>query len=383
MTTFLPRPARTLGLLPPLGGSLTSLQLTGQVARLVDYYLPAYLEHFDRIHFFSSRHESLEQFTSDPSLLRRMRIVLPATPHDGRMAGLTRLFRRGELQQCSVLRALQAPGALPALTSTVPLVVTYGYSYLEVSRFAGRHRWSEAVRQVALTGVLKAVLRKAKVTLLTNPELEGEARQFGARRLEMISNGVPLELFAPASTESETPYDIVLLGRLSNEKNLGVVARAAAILGRPLRVCVVGDGPLRASLEAELRESGCRATFLGTRPYAELPGILRSAAIYVLPSSTEGRSKALLEAMACGLPCVVSDIPALAPMVHAGAALAFPAHDAGALARLVEGLLSDPAERERQGRAGREFVVHSASLERSLLEETRLIADVARIGEHR
>ena len=48
----------------------------------------AYLEHFDRIHFFSSRHESLEQFTSDRSLLRRTRIVLPATPHDGRVAEL-------------------------------------------------------------------------------------------------------------------------------------------------------------------------------------------------------------------------------------------------------------------------------------------------------
>ena len=381
MTTVLPRPMRTIGLLPPLGGSLTSLQRTGQVARLVDYYLPAYLEHFDRIHFFSSRHESLEQFTSDTSLLRRTRIVLPATPHDGRLAGLTRLFGRAKLQHCSVLRALQAPGALPALTSTVPLVVTYGYSYLEVSRFAGRRHWVETGRQIALAGVLRAVLRKAQVTLLTNPALEDEALHFGARRLAVIPNGVPLGLFAPARDGGATPYDVVLLGRLSNEKNLELVARAAAHLDHPLRICVVGDGPLRSSLEEELRRSGCSADFLGTKPYAELPEILRSAAIFVLPSATEGRSKALLEAMACGLPCVVSGIPAFAQIVVAGAALAFPPQDARALATVLRRLLSDPAERDQQGRRGREYVERSASLESALVEETRLLADVAQRGE--
>ena len=381
MTAALAHPTRTLGLLPPLGGSLTSLEASGQVARLVDYYLPAYLEHFHRIFLFSSRHESLERFTDDRSLLRRTHVVVPATPHDGRLAGLTRLFGRAKLQRCSVLRALQAPGALPALTSTVPLVVTYGYSYLEVSRFAGRRHWVEAGRQLALAGVLRAVLRKAQVTLLTNPALEAEAVRFGARRLAVIPNGVPLGLFAPASDARATPYDIVLLGRLSNEKNFELVARAAAHLDLPLRVCVVGDGPLRASLEAELRRSGCSADFLGTRPYAELPEILRSAAIFVLPSATEGRSKALLEAMACGLPCVVSGIPAFAQIVAAGAALAFPPQDARALATVLRRLLSDPTQREQQGRRGREYVEGSASLESALVEETRLLADVAQRGE--
>ena len=381
MTPTLTRPARTIGLLPPLGGSLTSLDESGQVARLVNFYLPAYLEQFDRILFFSSLHESIEQFTSDKALLRGVRVVVPATPHDGRMAGLTRLVKRAELQHCSVLRALQAPGGLPALTCTVPLVVTYGYSYLDVSRFAGRRPAVEAAHQMVLTGILRAVLRKARITLLTNPALEGEALRYGARSLVVISNGVPLSLFTPATDGRPTPYDVVLLGRLSTEKNVGLLARAGALLEHPPRVCVVGDGPLHAELETEFRRNGCSADFLGTRPYLELPEILRTAKVFVLPSATEGRTKALLEAMACGLPCVVSDLPAFADIVAAGAAVAFPPQDPQALATVLRRLLADPAERERQGRRGREYVEQSASLEEGLLEETKMLAEVVRGGE--
>jgi len=378
-TTEAARP-RTIGLLPPLGGSLTSLEATGQVARLLDFYLPAYLEHFDRVLFFSCQHESLEHFTSDRTLLRRTRVVLPPISRDGRLAGVARLLGRAELQRCSVLRALQAPGALPALASTVPLVVTYGYSYLEVSRYAERRPTVEAVRQVALAGLLRAVLRRAQVTLLTNPALEHEARRYGARRLVVIPNGVPLDLFTPASDPREAAYDVVLLGRLSNEKSVELVARAAALLDRPLRVCLVGDGPLRAELEAEFESCGAEADFLGTRPYGELPEILRSASIFVLPSATEGRAKAFLEAMACGLPCVVSDIPAFADIVADGAAIAFPPRDVSALARVLQELLADPGRRSRQGRAGRAYVERAASLERALLEEAGMLSDLASRG---
>jgi glycosyltransferase involved in cell wall biosynthesis len=346
------------------------------MARLVDFYLPAYLERFDRLLFFSSRKESIADFTSDPTLRRRVCVVPPGTRLDGRLAALGRVVAHSRLDECSVLRALQAPGGLPALASRVPLVVTYGYSYLDVSRFVGRRRVVEAARQLTLTGVLRAVLRKAHVTLITNPVLEDEARRFGARRIVSIPNGVPLGMFTPPFGETELRYDVVLLGRLSNEKNPGLVARAAARLDRPIRVCLVGDGPLREQLQDEFARSGCDADFLGTRPFTELPAILRSSAVFVLPSATEGLAKALLEAMACGLPCVVSDIAAFGDIVSTGAVLPFPPQDDRELARILSELLADPERRALQGRRGRAYVEASASLESSLVEETDMLASV-------
>jgi glycosyltransferase involved in cell wall biosynthesis len=369
---------RILGLLPPLGGSLTSLQATGQVSRLLEQYLPAYLERFDRVVFFSSRRETLAEFTGDRDLIGRTTLVDPPLGWDGRRAGLARLaLRRKELQRCSVLRALQAPGALPALASTTPLVVTYGYSYAEVSRYVGRRRSVELVRQFALGTVLKAVLRKAQLTVLTNPALVEEARRLGARDLVVIPNGVPVDLFRPESGTPAPTYDVVLLGRLTPEKNHALLARAAKRLERGLRVCVVGDGPLRRELEQEFARSACAAHFLGMRPYADLPAILRSASVFVLPSSTEGRTKALLEAMACGLPCVVSDLPAFADIIRAGAVRAFPSGDADALARVLRELLSDPSGGSEQGRAGRKYAERTANLKVALDEEARMLRQVA------
>ena len=370
--------AGPLGLLPPLGGSLTSLRETGQVARLLELYLPAYLEWFDRIVFFSSRRETLGEFTGDRTLLERTTVVGPPRGWTGRRAALARLAVDGkELERCSVLRVLQAPGGVSALASSAPLVVTYGYSYAEVSRYLGRRRSVELARQVALRGVLRAVLRKARVTVLTNPALVEEAQRFGAREVVVLPNGVPVDLFRPAPEGPRPTYDVVLLGRLSPEKNHRLLARAAARLEPGLRVCVVGDGPLRAELEQEFARSGCAADFLGTRPYRELPAILRSASVFVLPSSTEGRTKALLEAMACGLPCVVSDLPAFGDIVRAGAARTFPSADADALSRVVRELLADPRARAEQGRVGREYVERTANLEVVLDEEARMLRQVA------
>lgn len=380
MTTVPVSGRLTIGVLPPLGGSLTSLHESGQVKRLVDYYFPSYLERFDRILLFSSCRESLADFTDDRALLRRAAVVPPPGDKQGRAACLARLVNTRVLRSCSVLRAMQAPGALPALTARVPLVVTYGYSYRDVSRYAGRPAWVEAPRQLALTGVLSAALRRATVTLLTNPALEQEARRLGARRVSLIPNGVPLDLFAANGRHVEPTADVVVLGRLSNEKNVRLIARAAAHIDQRLRVRVIGDGPLRAELEAAFTAAGCEATFLGTVSYAELPPLLRAASVYVLPSSTEGRAKALLEAMACGLPCVVSDIPAFKDIVAAGAAVSFPPGDERALADILTRLLADPDRRAALGALGRAFVENTADLGHALAEETSMLAAVAAKG---
>jgi glycosyltransferase involved in cell wall biosynthesis len=74
---------------------------------------------------------------------------------------------------------------------------------------------------------------------------------------------------------------------------------------------IAGDGALRADLEARIQNAGIRddVEFLGQIQYAYLPELYRSADLYISASHSDGSSVSLLEAMASGLPVVVSDIP--------------------------------------------------------------------------
>lgn len=88
-----------------------------------------------------------------------------------------------------------------------------------------------------------------------------------------------------------------------------------------------------------------------------MAGQYARADIFVLPSLAEGMSNALLEAMACGLPCLASDISANAELIQDGVnGLLFPVGDARALAKRIELLLSDRALAQGLGDAARKTV---------------------------
>ena len=92
------------------------------------------------------------------------------------------------------------------------------------------------------------------------------------------------------------------------------------------RLVLVGDGVLRGDLEERARAAGVEAEFLGVVPHGQLPRHFRSADCFVLPSLSEGNPKALIEAMASGLPCAASARGGIPSMLEDG----------------VTGLLFDP-----------------------------------------
>lgn len=103
---------------------------------------------------------------------------------------------------------------------------------------------------------------------------------------------------------------LLFVGKLIDIKRPMDLVKAAAVLrgsGHALRLVYVGDGPLRAGIEALARELAVPATFLGFRNQSELPIIFKAADILVLPSESETWGLSVNEAMACGVPAVVAD----------------------------------------------------------------------------
>ncbi|GEM_PF-3667347 len=102
-------------------------------------------------------------------------------------------------------------------------------------------------------------------------------------------------------------FTIVSAGRLSAEKNFGLLIRAAALLPADCRVLIIGDGEQREYLENLAAEYGLRdmVSFTGFQPNPYR--FIKRASVYVLPSDSEGLPTVLLEAMSLGVPCISAD----------------------------------------------------------------------------
>ncbi len=254
--------------------------------------------------------------------------------------------------------------ALPLLRAFPSVVTTHGLHFL---RRATGPRLIVAER--AMRGVARSV---ARVVCTSSAERDELAVLLGPRlaeRLVVVHNGVaPVGVADRAGARaalalSDGDVAALFLGELSERKGVMVAVEAARVVaegGAPLVLLVAGDGPQAAEVGARA-SSAVRP--LGFRSDPEL--LLAAADVFVLPSSREGLSFAVLEAMAHGLAMVVAD-GAGNPEAVGDAGVVVPAGDVGALAEALRSVAVDGFERARLGAAARERALGSFGLDRML-----------------
>jgi glycosyltransferase involved in cell wall biosynthesis len=364
-----------VGLLPALGGGIRALAQSGQQSRLIDGYFRPYLAAFDGLDYFSYLPESLAEFTDDPTLRERVRVLAPPGPMArGRRAWQIPVVHAEQMSQCSALRVFQITGVIPALRARrrfrIPYVTTYGFWYAQLSQ-PGPKR--------VLKGLVETWgLRGAAAVIATTPELAARAKR-RARRVELIPNGVDTTKFRPPSVPpANTRKRILYVGRLSAEKNLDTVVTATRYVGDDVRITMVGAGPLRSELEAQARAAHVVVDFPGVVDQRQLPDVFATADVFVLASFTEGHPKVLLEAMACGVPCVASNCEGNRSLVaHERTGLLFDPHQPRELAHCLDRLLKDPALGRRLADAARAEVVARYDLRALVEREIALVRQVA------
>jgi len=177
-------------------------------------------------------------------------------------------------------------------------------------------------------------------------------------RIRVVPNGIELEPWQRAqplaAADLGVPEDAIrvgTVGRLDAPKGIDLLIDAVSQLeNRRVHLLVAGDGPLREALEARARDRGLedRVHWLGWRD--DVPRVLASLHVFAMPSRWEGHSMALLEAMASGRACVVSEIAELRSVIGTAGEHA-DAGDAVAFAAALQRLIDDPGRRAALGRA--------------------------------
>lgn len=238
------------------------------------------------------------------------RAILPAARYAGSLLGP--LLRDGfDLVDCQQFPYLHCfPAAAATAARRIPLVLTwhevwgpYWRDYL--GGFRGR------IGELAERAVARLPASPAAVSRTTADQLRGLGV---GKEVTVIPNGIDTKEIA-AVPPAPGHWDLLFAGRLIPEKRVDLLIDSVpGLLARypSLRVLVLGDGPSRPALEELVSRRGVRdhVSFAGFVPDpAAVIGLLKSAGVFVSPSTREGFGMAALEAMACGIPVVTVDHP--------------------------------------------------------------------------
>jgi glycosyltransferase involved in cell wall biosynthesis len=198
----------------------------------------------------------------------------------------------------------------------------------------------------------------------------------GAGRIHVVHNAVDLRRVGAPEANGREPGIVLTVARLIEKKGLPDLVTACGILARrgvPLRLEVVGGGPLRAELEAAAAREGVRSVFHGALPHERVLELYRRATVFCLPSvvaasgDRDGLPTSVLEAMALGLPVVTTSLNGLGEaVVHEQTGLIVPGRDPEALADALERLLAEPELGAALADAARRNVEERFSLDRSV-----------------
>ncbi len=200
-------------------------------------------------------------------------------------------------------------------------------------------------------------------------------------KISVISNRVDVSRYGKCRRRDEiraglgfgdTEHLMTVVAILKTQKGHTVLLNALAKVAAKhphLHLLIAGDGELRRDLEDQVREVRLegRVHFLGTRK--DIPDLLSASDSFVLPSLWEGMPMALIEAMASGLPVVATDVSGTREvMVHGETGLMVPPGDPEKLAQAIDQILSNPAQAQAMGMAGRRRVEANFSAQTQVKE---------------
>jgi glycosyltransferase involved in cell wall biosynthesis len=333
-----------------------TLAETGGAQSYVRDLVPALVERFDVVVAAHGPGPLREAVTAAGARFVALRHVRrPISPRD--VLGLVELVQLMRRERPVLVHTNSSKagvlGRVAAVLARVPVRIftAHGWAFAAASGPASTvYLWADRLMR-PLTSAVVCVSESERSAGVA-------ARTCTPEKTVVIHNAVEVDTVPQASPDGGLPLRVVSVGRIAPPKDFITLLRAVARLeDGAVALTVLGDGPERGLVEAEIEELGLGGTVTLSGDVYDVPSRLAQADVFVLSSRSEGLPISVLEAMAAGLPVVAADVGGLREVVQDGATgQLFAAGDVGALAEKLAVLAADPAVRRNLGEAARERV---------------------------
>ena len=223
------------------------------------------------------------------------------------------------------------------------------------------------------------IIKKIKINLIerfsyANADYCFVSSQFDLKRIKKkhniknivcVPNFIDIKIFFPLGLLPKK--ELVYIGRLSEEKNL--IHLIISLRETNFNLDIYGEGNLKEKLKNLVKKNNVKVLFNGSVPNSKIPKILSNYQLFILPSLYEGMPKALLEAMACGLPCIGTDVRGINEIIKHNYSGWLVKTDSKSIRRGIIKLMSDKELRKKLGKNARKTIEEKYSLEKVLKKE--------------
>lgn len=189
----------------------------------------------------------------------------------------------------------------------------------------------------------------------------------------LIPNFIETDIFKPLKGIKKK-NSICFIGRLNEEKNL--FSLLEALSGLPYELSIIGSGSILNDLKIFAQNMVVTVNFFGNIPNHELPTILNQHNIFILPSVYENMPKTLLEAMACGMPVIGTDVKGINEVIEDGKNGILCNKDSDSIRKAILTLMEDENRKEMLGKNARMTIVENYSLDKLIDKELKLMAEL-------
>lgn len=365
---------RTLALFFTAGISLKTWHDIGMIDREVAIYNEL-SKHFKHIYFFTYGDKEDLKFKS--YLADNITIIPKKYISNSLLYSFMIPFIHHKiLKDVDILKTNQMWGSWSAVLTKFfyrkKLLVRTGYM-LSIF-YAKKNPRSKVINQ--LIKVLEIIVYKFAEGIITTSQSDFEyvKRNYNPRGIHiLIPNYVETDIFKPMKMQKKKG-SICYIGRLNQQKNL--LALLGALKDLPYSITIIGLGEQERQLKNFAAKNNINVNFLGNIPNHELPKILNQHEVFILPSLYEGMPKALLEAMACGLPVIGTNVKGINEVIKHGKNGILCNTDLASIREAIVTLIENEELKRKLGKNARRTIVKNYSLDNLVRKELKLIQEL-------
>lgn len=232
------------------------------------------------------------------------------------------------------------------------------------------HQWGKEWDRIYRNSSVKMKWEHFKIALLESKVIFSNSNMTHKALSEWLGSEISYIIYPGVDAEVMPEYKvrdkkyIIFIGRLSRNKNVDLIIKALQLVNNPPPLIICGTGPEMSKIKKLATETKVKSIFMGNVSEDKKWNLMAISRFMVFPSSFEGFGMPPMEALACGVPCICSDLSVFKE-VYADKVEYFEEHNVEQLAKKIRFMLEHPEYCERRGKEGQEYVRKKFSWQKS------------------